>query len=274
VSRLRHKPAMATRAFVLALGVTACRSHADDAQAPPDSAALASPEPALSAEAVGSAASTHPSGNSVGSGPLDMQPPSGRDWTGAYQYEECGGPSALTPGGPAACWQYVIEVARARGDANWRAYIAMDGYMAQDRVAARGEESGSDLRLRFEPKPATPDDPPSTHEAGDLLLTLSAKGGETWIRFEAMRTDSGKREVKLERLRAPAQGPGMSKTMNPDPEGFVCKSDTDCVLHRCNTKHSRCAYPCESDADCAPGTRCGAPACIPVNPTAKRTKKK
>ena len=210
--------------------------------------------------------------------PVAAQAPSGRDWTGAYQYEECGGPSALTPGGPAACWQYIVEIARPRGEENWRAYIAMDGYMSQDRVAARGEESGAELRLRFEPKSASPDDPPSTHEPGDLLLALFSKSGETWVRFETMRPDSGRREAKLERLRPPAPGGGGSKTMNPDPEGFLCKTDADCVLHRCNTKRGRCAYPCESDADCSAGTRCGAPACVPVGTVgavgAKRTKKK
>jgi hypothetical protein len=257
----------------LALGVAACRTQPSDVSLPKsDAAPLASAsKPAGSSEAPPAASAT---ADSVGSGPADLQPPSGRDWTGAYQYEECGGPSALTPGGPATCWQYVIEVARARADSNWRAYIAMDGYMTLDRMAARGEENGSDLRLRFEPKPATGDEAPSTHEAGEVLLTLSSRAGETWIRFEGIKSDSGRREAKLERLRppTPSQG-GTSKTMNPDPEGFLCKADADCVLHRCNSKRGRCAYPCESDADCSPGTRCGAPACIPA-PNGKRSKKK
>jgi hypothetical protein len=145
--------------------------------------------------------------------------------------------------------------------------------MSLERVAARGEEVGPELRLRFEPKPPSPDDPPSTRQPGEQLLTLSVKGGETWIHFDSLRTDSGKRDAKLERLRPPPAQPGTApKTMNPDPEGFVCKSDMDCVLHRCNVKRGRCAYPCESDADCAGATRCGAPACIPV--AARRSKKK
>jgi hypothetical protein len=62
--------------------------------------------------------------------------------------------------------------------------------------------------------------------------------------------------------------------MNQDPEGSICKTDGDCVLHRCNGKRGRCAYPCESDADCSNGTRCNAPACIPVPIAARRPKKK
>ena len=274
MSRPRFEPAQILGVVVLALGALSCRSRAEVSPAEIDAASSLAksaasardPEPAASNVA---ATQTQPVGG-------DLQPPAGRDWTGAYQYEECGGPSALTPGGPAACWQYIIEIARPRGEENWRAYIAMDGYMALDRLAARGEESGTELRLRFEPKSAgSADDPPATHEPGELLLTLFTKTGETWIRFESMRTDSGRREAKLERLRPPAPGAVASKTMNPDPEGFLCKADVDCVLHRCNTKRGRCAYPCESDADCAAGTRCGAPACIPVGAVgAKRTKKK
>jgi hypothetical protein len=216
------------------------------------------------------AASAPPPAASVAS---DALPLGAHDWTGAYQYEECGGPSSLTPGGPAACWQYIIEIARPKAEAEWRAYIATDGYMTAERVAARAEEFGPELRLRFDPKPALPDDPPSTRQPGEQLLTLAVKGGETWIHFDSMRTDSGKRDAKLERLRPPPAQPGVApKAMNQDPEGFACKSDADCILHRCNAKRGRCAYPCESDADCAGATRCGAPACIPV--ASRRSKKK
>lgn len=276
MSRPRFEPAIGLGAVVLALGAPSCRSHADVSSASGSDAAVSAAQPGASTGEPEPAASNVAATKTDPLGAADVQPAVGRDWTGAYQYEECGGPSALTPGGPAACWQYIIEIARPRGDDNWHAYIAMDGYMAIDRVAARGEESGSDLRLRFEPKPAASgDEAPATHEAGELLLTLSSKSGETWIRFEAMRPDSGRREAKLERLRPPAPGAPASKTMNPDPEGFLCKTDAECILHRCNTKKGRCAYPCESDADCGAGTRCGAPACIPVGAVgAKRTKKK
>jgi hypothetical protein len=59
----------------------------------------------------------------------------------------------------------------------------------------------------------------------------------------------------------PAPGPAA-----PDPSAlaFPCTMDANCLTHRCNTALGRCAWPCQSDADCQPNTQCVTPACIPI----------
>jgi hypothetical protein len=43
----------------------------------------------------------------------------------------------------------------------------------------------------------------------------------------------------------------------PHPDAPKCQSDSACADgHRCNTRYGRCAWPCESDADCVAGMQC------------------
>lgn len=58
---------------------------------------------------------------------------------------------------------------------------------------------------------------------------------------------------------APAQG----QMSTPAAVAFPCQTDAQCLTHRCNTQYGKCAWPCASDADCAPGNQCVAPACVP-----------
>ena len=63
---------------------------------------------------------------------------------------------------------------------------------------------------------------------------------------------------------APGAAPATAGTMSqPSPMAFPCTTDAQCITHRCNTPFGKCAWPCQSDADCTPGNRCQAPACIP-----------
>jgi hypothetical protein len=50
----------------------------------------------------------------------------------------------------------------------------------------------------------------------------------------------------------------------PGPTALPCKTDADCLTHRCNTQYGKCAYPCQSAADCQPNNQCIATACIPI----------
>jgi hypothetical protein len=54
---------------------------------------------------------------------------------------------------------------------------------------------------------------------------------------------------------APTAATGMA---TPGPLALPCTTDQACGLARCNTQFSKCAYPCQSAADCATGNSCNA----------------
>jgi hypothetical protein len=59
--------------------------------------------------------------------------------------------------------------------------------------------------------------------------------------------------------------PQPTATMSePAPMAFPCQADATCLTHRCNTQFGRCAWPCQTNADCTPGNQCVAPACVPA----------
>jgi hypothetical protein len=60
----------------------------------------------------------------------------------------------------------------------------------------------------------------------------------------------------------------------PGPTALACSNDSQCMTHRCNTQYGKCAFPCQSDADCIQGATCfvaGGPvaACLPKPPGAQ-----
>ena len=60
----------------------------------------------------------------------------------------------------------------------------------------------------------------------------------------------------------------------PGPTALACSNDSQCMTHRCNTQYGKCAFPCQSDADCIQGSSCfvaGGPvaACLPKPPGAQ-----
>lgn len=63
----------------------------------------------------------------------------------------------------------------------------------------------------------------------------------------------------------PAPAPTTAGTMSqPSPMALPCTADANCLTHRCNTQFGKCAWPCQSDADCNPGNRCMGGACVPA----------
>jgi hypothetical protein len=55
---------------------------------------------------------------------------------------------------------------------------------------------------------------------------------------------------------APTTAPtGMA---TPGPLALPCTTDQACGLARCNTQFSKCAFPCQSAADCSTGNSCNA----------------
>jgi len=52
----------------------------------------------------------------------------------------------------------------------------------------------------------------------------------------------------------------------PGPLAFQCKDDVPCGLHHCNLQYGKCAFPCQSAADCLAPNTCVAGLCIPAPP--------
>lgn len=52
----------------------------------------------------------------------------------------------------------------------------------------------------------------------------------------------------------------------PGPLAFACNDDVPCGLHHCNLQYKKCAFPCQSAADCLGNNSCVAGLCIPTPP--------
>jgi hypothetical protein len=50
----------------------------------------------------------------------------------------------------------------------------------------------------------------------------------------------------------------------PGPLAFACKDDVPCGLHHCNLQYGKCAFPCQTPADCLSPNTCAAGLCIPA----------
>jgi len=72
-------------------------------------------------------------------------------------------------------------------------------------------------------------------------------------------------QVGVQALPPPAKAGGAPAMATPGQGAFVCTSDAQCLLGRCNMQYGRCAYPCRSSAaDCKPGNVCTAAGlCMP-----------
>lgn len=62
-----------------------------------------------------------------------------------------------------------------------------------------------------------------------------------------------------------------SDPAEPSPLALPCRTDAECMTHRCNLKFGKCAFPCKTDRDCVTGATCftqgGATAvCVPKQP--------
>jgi hypothetical protein len=52
----------------------------------------------------------------------------------------------------------------------------------------------------------------------------------------------------------------------PGPLALPCQNDLSCGTHHCNTQYGKCAFPCQSPADCLSPNQCMAGLCVPSVP--------
>lgn len=62
---------------------------------------------------------------------------------------------------------------------------------------------------------------------------------------------------------APTAGVASAPLSTPNALALPCTADANCLTHRCNIAAGRCAWPCQTDNDCMPGSTCIAPTCLP-----------
>jgi hypothetical protein len=68
---------------------------------------------------------------------------------------------------------------------------------------------------------------------------------------------------------APAVAPAATGQMAvPGPIAFQCQNDVPCGTHHCNVQYGKCAFPCQSAADCLTPNQCMAGLCVPAPPQA------
>jgi hypothetical protein len=72
---------------------------------------------------------------------------------------------------------------------------------------------------------------------------------------------------------APAPAPtgaptGGGQMAVPGPVAFQCQNDVPCGTHHCNLQYGKCAFPCQSAADCISPNQCIAGLCVPAPPQA------
>jgi hypothetical protein len=68
---------------------------------------------------------------------------------------------------------------------------------------------------------------------------------------------------------APMAAPTAATQMAvPGPVAFSCTNDVPCGTHHCNTQYGKCAFPCQTAADCITPNTCMLGLCVPAPPTA------
>ena len=55
---------------------------------------------------------------------------------------------------------------------------------------------------------------------------------------------------------------GSGQMAVPGPIAFQCKDDVPCGTHHCNLQYGKCAFPCQSAADCLSPNSCMAGLCV------------
>lgn len=67
---------------------------------------------------------------------------------------------------------------------------------------------------------------------------------------------------------SPMTAPTSSTQMAvPGPIAFQCQNDLPCGTHHCNMQYAKCAFPCQSAADCISPNQCMAGLCVPMPPS-------
>jgi hypothetical protein len=65
---------------------------------------------------------------------------------------------------------------------------------------------------------------------------------------------------------APTPSPAPAPTgamATPGLLALPCQSDATCGLHHCNTQYGKCAFPCQTAADCLSPNQCVMGVCVP-----------
>jgi hypothetical protein len=62
---------------------------------------------------------------------------------------------------------------------------------------------------------------------------------------------------------APGPAPASGQMAVPGPIAFACQNDVPCGTHHCNTQYGKCAFPCQSAADCISPNQCNLGLCVP-----------
>src|SRR5579863_3729852 len=66
---------------------------------------------------------------------------------------------------------------------------------------------------------------------------------------------------------APAPAGSTGAMAVPGPIAFQCQNDVPCGTHHCNLQYGKCAFPCQSAADCITPNQCMAGLCVLPFPT-------
>jgi hypothetical protein len=61
---------------------------------------------------------------------------------------------------------------------------------------------------------------------------------------------------------APAAPVASGQMAVPGPIAFVCQNDVPCGTHHCNVQYGKCAFPCQSAADCISPNQCNLGLCV------------
>jgi hypothetical protein len=61
---------------------------------------------------------------------------------------------------------------------------------------------------------------------------------------------------------------GTAPMATPGPLAFSCQNDVPCGTHHCNMQYGKCAFPCQTAADCINPNQCMAGLCVPLPPQA------
>jgi len=64
----------------------------------------------------------------------------------------------------------------------------------------------------------------------------------------------------------PPTGAPQGQLAVPGPLALPCQNDGACITHRCNVQYGKCAAPCQTPVDCAPGNNCFMGVCAPKPP--------
>lgn len=113
-------------------------------------------------------------------------------------------------------------------------------------------------------------DPPPAAPTAPTASVPGAPGTDPYGAYYPPCTMAGQTNCTPPAAGAPTAYPTAAPTATapmatPGALALPCTSDSACILARCNTQYGKCAYPCQTAADCATGATCNAMSglCLP-----------